>query len=160
MGGAGTKFKTPEDALKAWAKDVLDASISSGLEFAGKLYKNADGTWSYSPSTAGTDSHSRPQNGETWVNAVGAVESYDIHSHGSYEGHDTPAGRLSIDQFSNQDASKSEQWMNPKTQFMLTPGGDLRQYLPTFSTNSMGLNGQVLDLGNINGKLPLLGPQF
>jgi len=145
--------------LSPWAKDVLQASLDSGLEFAGKLYKNSDGTWSYSPSTAGSEGQSRPQTGEQWVSSHGGTESYDVHSHGSYNGLDANGVR-SVNEFSPTDASKSENIFNPKTQFIVTPDGNIKQYMPTFTTNSMGLNGLTVIIGNANDSLAVVEPQF
>jgi len=141
--------------LKAWAQDVLGPSQGSKVEFAGKLYQLADGSWSYTPSIAGTEDNSRPQDEEQWAKDHGAKQTFDIHSHGSYDGL-SDAGKASADTFSLPDRTKSNNWLNPQPQFLLTPGGDIKEYLPTFTTGADGGGGQIENLGNINGTLPLI----
>lgn len=154
-GHAGEKFDSPEEALKAWAKDIHDASVDSNIEFAGKLYKTLDGKWSYSPSTAGTTDSSNPSSGNTWVFSHGnPLESWDIHSHSSYEGLNEQQ-RFNVDQFSNPDVRKSENPQSPP-QFMLTPGGELKEFIPsTGILDKMGLtlNGETRSLGFITGTI-------
>jgi hypothetical protein len=141
-----------DDALRAWAKDFLQASIDSNLEIAGKIYKNWDGTWSYSPATVGEQSASLPKTGDPWVATHGnPLQSYDIHSHGSYEGL-SPLEIRSVNEFSPDDKKKSDS-PTGTTQFMLTPGGEFKQYVPDANPlvrNIPGVgNGTVITLGNI-----------
>ena len=173
-GEAGKHFPTPLDALKSWASAVWASSKRWNKELAGKLYKNWDGTWSYTPSFPGEENSSNPEKGDPFVQQHGnPLISYGIHTHGDYRlglndgtGRTraaTPLQRLSLNEFSIRDKLRSGMNLMRPPQFMLTPGGMLREFVPqpwwnisnsgapTYDISGFTNKGTWVDFRNIKG---------
>jgi len=153
-GNAGKHFSKPEDALKDWATSVWTSSKKWNVEVAGKLYKNGDNTWSYSPSYPGTRDSSNPDDALPYVlqHAGPLSSNLDIHSHGGYQGL-TPLQQKSVDELSNTDKRRSARL--DKSQFVLTPGGVVNQWTPNPVAHfSFAVGGGTLGsssfIGNLN----------
>lgn len=110
-------FKTPEEAAADWGKKYNGPSITEGQEYGSTIYKNPDGTYSYTPPAKGGNASvtpSKPTGGETVVG--------DIHSHGKYEtGYDN-------NNFSSADKADNDAKKIPG--FLTSPDGRLQKYDP------------------------------
>jgi hypothetical protein len=165
-GEAGKHFNQPGDALKSWANVVWPSSKKWNTELAGKLYQNTDGTWSYTPSYPGDEGSSNPNVADPYVWSHGnPFKSYEIHTHGDYRISVTSKDgttsikemdsnqRKSVDQFSMHDKARSSRSNQP--QFMLTPGGDLMEWIPDpigrMGFGLVGKEGTQVKIGNLNG---------
>jgi len=160
-GNAGTHFSKPADALKDWATSVWTSSKKWNVEVAGKLYKNWDNTWSYSPSYPGTRDSSQPEKAMPYVIQHGnPASNFDIHSHGSYAGLNAKQQK-SVDELSGEDKLRSAR--SGKPQFVLTPGGVINEWTPhplaqfTFAVGGSQL-GSTKPIGDLNNSNAWLEP--
>ena len=49
----GDRYKTRDQAASAAVRDINDTSKRQDREYAGRIYQNRDGTYSYTPPNAG-----------------------------------------------------------------------------------------------------------
>ncbi|MGH8654374.1 MAG: RHS repeat-associated core domain-containing protein [Gammaproteobacteria bacterium] len=97
-------------AALAATSDVLAISISADREYAGRIYKNPDGTYSYTPANPGTAHTSNP---DSRINGFSNAGRY--HTHGAESpGYDD-------ENFSDQDKFGSDFWREPS--YLRAPHG-------------------------------------
>ena len=113
----GDKYKSPDEAANHAIEDVNSTSIKEGREYAGRIYQNSDGTYSYTAPNKGTKSGSCP--GETPADKKN--EGY-YHTHGSDDpGYDN-------ENFSPEDKNFANNEGKPG--YVGTPSGKTKKYDP------------------------------
>jgi hypothetical protein len=119
---AGTPFPGPDQAAAAGLKEIYGRSMDSGHEYAGQIYRNPDGTYSFSPPVTDRD----PDNSTPSKSPVppGATVVGTYHSHGA----GTVAGYETDELFSPTDKVKATFSHQPS--YLLTPRGNLFKYTP------------------------------
>ncbi len=120
----GDKFKTKIEAANDFAKYYNGTSIVKGKEFGSAIYKNEDGTYSYTiayiGSKAGTEINEN-------IPEKSSRESA-IHTHGKEDkGYDN-------NNFSETDKSAAESY--GQNEYVVTPSGQLKEYDVTTKTSS------------------------
>jgi len=112
----GDKFKTKIAAANDFAKYYNGTSIVKGKEFGSAIYKNSDGTYSYTVAKIGT-------NDETLINEnlpAGTTREGAAHTHGKEEkGYDN-------NNFSPEDKAAAESI--GQNEYVATPSGKLLEY--------------------------------
>ncbi len=111
------KYKTKDAAGAQAVRDVNGASIKQDREYGGTVYRNKDGSYSYTAPNQGTrdtvDTGSAP---------AGTRQVGDYHTHGGND-----AGYIN-DEFSNQDKRGNDH--DHDTGYLGTPSKDIKKYTP------------------------------
>jgi hypothetical protein len=109
----GDKYPTQDAAAIAASNDINNTSISEGKEYAGWIYRNDDGTYSYTAPNAGTKDGSDPG-----AQPDGGTAYY--HTHGANDpGYDN-------ENFSDADTNFADK--KGVDGYVATPGGDIKKY--------------------------------
>jgi hypothetical protein len=117
----GDKYKTRRQAGVQSIRDILDKSICTHTEYAGALYQNSDGTYSYTKpraaSMADSDVHFEDK-------PKGARVAGDYHTHGGYDpGYDN-------ENFSPEDKDGNDaEGPSGEPGYLGTPKGAIKIYL-------------------------------
>jgi hypothetical protein len=116
---AGVHFHSPDEAAAAALKEIYARTMDEDHEFAGKIYRNSDGSYSFSPPvTIGSDRESDANLSPT---PPGAPIVATYHSHG--------VGHLPTDELFSPD-DKLKATLGHKASYVLTPSGGLFKYRP------------------------------
>ena len=86
---ANGPFATQDDAARAALNSANPQSIRDNREYAGLLYRGADGQYYYTGPIAGTDQGANPQNAPA---PAGTTVMGDYHTHGDYSTADPATG--------------------------------------------------------------------
>jgi RHS repeat-associated protein len=119
----GDKYSTPDQAATNAIDDVLGKSITENREYAGVVYKNWDGTYSYTEATPGTDRKSYPGSAP-WLH----------HEEGIYHTHGAPTPGKDGENFSRPsaeglgDIGLADELMEPN--WLGTPNLAIKKYDP------------------------------
>jgi RHS repeat-associated protein len=117
----GDKYKTRRQAGVQAIVDILDKSICTHTEYAGALYQNPDGTYSYTKPRSETKADSSVH----WEDMPkGTRVAGDYHTHGGYDpGYDN-------ENFSPDDMdSNDDEGPTGKPGYLGTPKGAIKIYL-------------------------------
>lgn len=118
----GDKYNTEETAAKDAIKDINSQSIKESREYGGYIYRNKDGTYSYTSPVKGS------QAGLTSLGNKPKNTTADYHTHGSNDpGYD------------NNNFSKADKKDNKKSGlngYLGTPSRDVKKYDPSTGKES------------------------
>jgi hypothetical protein len=119
---AGKPFPSADQAASAALKEIYGPSMDTGYEWAGNIYRNSDGTYSFSPPvTSKSTDESYP--GQSPVpTGREIIGTYHSHGGGSLDGFETD------ELFSPDDKLKATLSKDPM--YLLTPQGNLFRYTP------------------------------
>ena len=110
-------YLTGDAAAETAIKAILRQSISEGREYAGYIYKNTDGTYSYTDPNPGTKDASSPGQSPNNKEVIGVY-----HTHGAADpGYDN-------EHFSPQDKKYAD--YIGKSLYLGTPSGRYKKYDP------------------------------
>ena len=113
----GDKYPTQDAAGRDAINDINPTSIKEGKEYAGRIYKNPDGTYSYTAPNPGTKDSSNPGK-----HPDGTTNAGSYHTHGANDlGYDN-------ENFSDPDKNLSQGEGQPG--YLGTPGGRTKKYTP------------------------------
>lgn len=113
----GDKYPTQDASAIDAIKDINPKSIAEGREYAGRIYKNPDGTYSYTAPNRGTKDSSNPGS-----YPPGTTNGGYYHTHGADDpGYDN-------ENFSSADKTFSEREGAPG--YLGTPKGAIKKYVP------------------------------
>jgi hypothetical protein len=119
---AGQPFASPDQAAIAALKEIYKPSMDTGYEWAGNIYRNPDGTYSFSPPvTSRSPDESYPHQSPVPRGAE-VVGTFHSHGGGSLDGYETD------ELFSPDDKLKATLTHDPM--YLLTPRGNLFRYTP------------------------------
>ncbi len=114
----GDPYPTSHDAAHDAVSDVNPTSISTSTEYAGMIYQNPDGTFSYTPPNRGSNDGANPGGPSSCPSGTTPTDYY--HTHGSADpGYDN-------DNFSNADKDYGNHYNVDG--YLGTPSGDLKHY--------------------------------
>jgi RHS repeat-associated protein len=113
----GDKYPTTDAAAIQASDDINGKSIKEGKEYAGRIYKNSDGTYSYTPPNKGGTDYSFPGNVPPGTKNAGYY-----HTHGS----DDP--RYDNENFSPADKDIADREGKPG--YVATPKHAIKKYIP------------------------------
>jgi len=113
----GDEYKTVDAAGVAAVSDVLPESITQNTEYAGVIYQNWNGSYSYTAANSGTD-HTSDPGGPPWFH----TEVADYHTHGA----DDEDGQSEI--FSPADIQSNDEQHIPG--YLGTPRLAIKKYDP------------------------------
>ncbi len=117
--GAGASFASPDDAARAALAEIDTKSVDDNVEYAGNIYQNKDGSYSFSgPVTLGSNSESDPRHSPIPAGAT-RVATYHSHAGGFH-----PSDEF----FSGTDKWKAIGAKN--SSYLVTPMGQLLKYTP------------------------------
>jgi hypothetical protein len=115
----GDPFPTRDAAASAALREIYSYTMDENAEYAGRIYRNPDGTYSFStPVSDGSDRSSSPENSPV---PPGSIVVGTYHSHGAGF---NPSDEL----FSPQDKLKAT--MSQQPSYLLTPMGGIFKYTP------------------------------
>jgi RHS repeat-associated protein len=120
----GDKYKSENEAAKQAIRDINPTSIKEHSEYAGFVYQNSDGTFSYTSPNKGTKDSSRPSYWDavdlTWSPFKSEIGLY--HTHGGKDaGYDNE--NFSPEDMDVYDSTNEPGWVG-------TPNGDIKKYTP------------------------------
>jgi RHS repeat-associated protein len=138
----GDPYSTRDTAAWNALNDINARSISENREYAGRVYKNADGTYSYTAPIPGTEDRSTTG---TVPDGTEPVASY--HTHGDYSDCDRKRSDKAHDAFNSDTFSDTDKrqddknWMIDRdlkqldpsdwyVGYLGTPSGDFKKYSP------------------------------
>jgi uncharacterized Zn-binding protein involved in type VI secretion len=140
--GAGTKYPTQEAAAKAALDEANRQSIKANREMGGVIYKNPDGTYSYTGPNPGSEAGYNPTQAQQQppddTQKVG-----DYHTHGDYgQKGDVRTSDPNRDQFNSDDFSSTDRReigkdakVDPNYRgYVGTPSGAYKEYNPSTGT--------------------------
>ncbi len=133
----GDRYKTENEAGRQAIRDINPTSIHEGREYAGRVYQNSDGTFSYTEPNQGTKAASSPGDVPDDTKGVGRY-----HTHGKDDpGYDN-------EHFSgpDRDNARNEQ----VDSFLGTPSGSIQKFTPDKVQNSVVTTGTTATIGNTN----------
>ena len=113
----GDPYPNAVVAGKQALRGINPTSIAQGLEYAGRIYKNPDGTYSYTRPNRGTKDSS-----STGLCPAGTTDAGDCHTHGAND-----------PEYDNENFSITDKAANDSGQlpgFLGTPNGDIKIYIP------------------------------
>lgn len=125
----GDSYPTCDAAGKDAIKDINRESIKNDVEYAGRIYKNPDGSYSYTPPNKGTKDSSKP----------GQVPDGKQHA-GMYHTHGAKDPKYDGENFSDDDKKVADRHGDPS--YLGTPSGKVKKYTPI-----PGKNGKVKTIG-------------
>lgn len=119
----GDKYKSPEEAARAALEDIYWMSVLFNREYGGWIYRNEDGTYSYTFPVTGTIDRvstevlnkTKPKNKKSIVGVY--------HSHGAYDEAYPDSDNLSPEDRLVGIANSCAVWL-------ITPGGEVVVYTP------------------------------
>lgn len=114
----GDKFKVSDAAGIAAIRDINPRSIREGVEYAGRIYRNKDGTYSYTSPRKGTKAASDPGQCLPGTKNAGPYHTHGSDSHGAYRDY----------VFSNPDMDLSDKEGVPS--YLGMPDGTIGKYTP------------------------------
>ena len=114
----GDPYKTPDTAAIQAEKDINPTSIKENTEYAGMIYKNPDGSYSYTSPNRGTTATSNPGSCP-----VGKKRYGSYHTHGAED------PRYSSDNFSKHDIDTYNSRHEPG--YVGVPTGEVKKYTPS-----------------------------
>jgi RHS repeat-associated protein len=126
----GDKYQTRREAGIQAIHDISDRSICENREYAGYLYQNADGTYSYNTPQRGSPFESDPALSVPIPGDARIVGSY--HTHAAYD----PGLGLENELFSLRDKVADDSLAAPG--YLGTPSGAIRVYFPDSSKRQHG----------------------
>lgn len=121
----GDKYKSADKAAKAALKDIWKKSDSVKVEYGGWVYKNPDGSYSYTRPVRGTEYFVSPPHSDIPKNTIG-VGGYHNHIPGFIENED----------FSGLDRDFAR---NYGSVYLLTPTGYIKKYIPGRGDSVIGV---------------------
>ncbi len=114
---AGDHYPTKDKAGKDAVRDINPTSIRKHQEFAGVIYRNPDGSYSYTQANPGSGAGSN-----IGVCPPGKTMAGDYHTHGGYDpGYDN-------ENFSRADKDSND--LEGKPGYLGTPNGYIKKYTP------------------------------
>ena len=117
----GSSFTSQDAAAIAALAEIDTASTDKNAEYAGNIYRNADGTYSFSrPVSSGSSITSDPRNSPVPAGAI-IVGTYHSHA-GEF--------RASDEFFSGPWDDKGKAELGKKLSYLVTPRGQLLKYTP------------------------------
>ena len=129
------KYQMQDDAGSEALKDAYLPSVSRDREYGGYVYKNSDGTYSYTPPKEGK------QHSTTDLGSKPSTTTADYHTHGAESG-----PNYGDEEFSPAD--KQDNRNKGLTGYLGTPSGDIKKYNPaTQSPEDEGVK-----IGDAKGK--------
>jgi RHS repeat-associated protein len=114
-------YPTPEAAGIAGACEINGQSIEENTEYAGSVYQNSDGTYSYTPPSPGSENGSSPLNSLPWG---GQIPNAWYHTHGAYD----PSLGAGNYRYSPQDRYFSD--ITRKPNYLADPRNNVHRYDP------------------------------
>jgi hypothetical protein len=115
---AGKPFPSADAAAIVALEEIQDVSLNDNLEYAGRIYRRSDGSFSFSPPARGENASSDPSMSPVPA-SVTVVGTYHSHAGGF-----NPTDEL----YSPDDKLKAE--MATKVSYLLTPRGNIFKYTP------------------------------
>ncbi len=132
----GDKYRTGSDAGYQAVKDINATSIKENLEYAGKIYINSNGTYSYTVPVRGEEHRSKPGPIPEGTKLAGRY-----HTHG--------ADNDGYDDQNFSDADKDNSIRHKVPSFLGTPNGEVKKFDPNKKTDpSTRGDERVTPLGN------------
>jgi len=140
-------FATQDDAARAALRSANPRSMRANREYAGLIYRGADGQYYYSGPIRGTDQSARPQDAPA---PPGAQVVGNYHTHGDYSTADPVTGAAvrtgdpARDDFNSDNFSTTDKRYiaNQGTGipgyagYLGTPSGTFRRYDPTTGSDT------------------------
>ncbi|HEX2724657.1 MAG TPA: DUF4329 domain-containing protein, partial [Beijerinckiaceae bacterium] len=134
-------YPTPEAAARAALREANPRSVAENREYAGLIYRGADGQYYYTGPVAGTPTSSRPNDAPA---PAGSTVVGDYHTHGDYSttdpatGQSIPTDNPAEDQYNSDHFSGTDKKAigesaadNPGYKgYLGTPSGGFKQYDP------------------------------
>lgn len=118
----GDPYSSIDAAGKQAVLDINPTSIRENTEYAGLIYKIADGVYTYTPPNQGTIASSNPGYlADFWATVI-ADEVGHYHTHGGCD------PRYDSEHFSDQDKRIYDNGQIPG--YLGTPSGDIKKYTP------------------------------
>jgi hypothetical protein len=114
----GDPYKSPDEAGEQAIRDINRKSIRQGAEYAGRICKNPDGTYTYTPPNKGTKDGSN----------IGPPCSKGAKNEGDYHTHGADDPGYDNENFSPADKEGIDGDMLPG--FLGTPKGRIKKYTP------------------------------
>jgi RHS repeat-associated protein len=147
----GDRYRTLNEAGTQAVRDINPISIRQNREYAGWVYKNLDGTFSYTEAKRGLPASVEPESRSILRNEEGMY-----HTHGGYD----PA--YDGESFSVADKEISQHFDEPS--FLGTPSGEIKIFDPSKVDNpSSTTDERVTTVGTTNDgrtSAPLPEPKF
>jgi RHS repeat-associated protein len=113
----GDSYSTLDAAAIDAINDINETSISEGKEYAGGLYQNSDGTYSYTAPNEGTKDSSSPGRLPDGKTNQGSYHTHGANDHG----------------YDNENFSSADQFLSElagKPAYLGTPGRKIKKYIP------------------------------
>ncbi len=132
----GDPYPSADAAAIQAIKDINPTSIKQNIEYAGKIYKNADGTYSYTDPLGGDERTS-----DVGHCPPGKDDEGDYHTH---------ANAKNGEDFSYVDKEGNDE--NGKPGYLGTPSGKIKKYTPNpnnpYQYKKKGTGGPTTTIGN------------
>ena len=116
----GDKYNTRDAAAKAAFAECWEKSKKENKEYAGRLYQNPDGTWSYTAARRGTEAGSNPGD---YPSDRPRKRGGRYHTHGGDSN-----GKYDDEHFSPQDKVNAQK--EGVSTYVATPGGTIQRFDP------------------------------
>lgn len=127
----GDRYSSPDAAGEAAIRDINPKSIIESVEYAGRIYKKADGSYSYTKPRKGTKDTSNAGSCPIFTQNAG-----DYHTHGG------PLPGYDDENFADNDKDGNDSENVPG--YLGTPTGKIKVYMPLPGSTR---GGKVINLG-------------
>lgn len=117
----GDRYRSIRDAAVAALQEINPASIAENVEYGGSIYRNSDGSYSYTKPTRGDQT-------SVYINPIWPLFNRNVgtyHTHGC----DAP-GNNDGEDFSDDDIALAKHWLYGGIDYIGTPDGWVKEFNP------------------------------
>ena len=125
----GDKYKSPDAAAKAAIRDIWDKSQREGVEYGGWIYKNPDGTYSYTAPVT---------QGDPWGVNLGTPPNNAVGHYHIHPGDPPGADDENFSPEDREDIRKRARDCPGFAGYLGTPSGVIKKYVPGKGDSAIG----------------------